>query len=177
MLARCRVTERVSGSRVKCCQPEAARAAASSPGVGKRRCVREVTGWLRDVRGVESIVADAGTGTVVLSGTMTVADVLAAFGGSKYDPRVLDSDAGDAPGVDAGDVLGAAGLRGLAQPMREPLERYVVLEELLAAGAPVGSHWVADRQSGPLLMRYSPDVLAPRIVPREAIAPAFEMVT
>src|SRR5690606_32930693 len=29
-----------------------------------------------------------------------------------------------------------------------------VLEELLAAGAPVGAHWIADRQSGPLLLRY-----------------------
>jgi acyl-CoA dehydrogenase len=34
------------------------------------------------------------------------------------------------------------------------LERYVVTEELLAAGAPVGSHWIADRQSAPLLLRY-----------------------
>jgi acyl-CoA dehydrogenase len=49
---------------------------------------------------------------------------------------------------------------------RSSLERYVVLEELLAAGAPVGAHWVADRQSGPLLMRYAPDTLAPDIVPR-----------
>ncbi len=46
------------------------------------------------------------------------------------------------------------------------LERYVLLEELLAAGAPVSFHWVADRQSGPLLIKYSPDVLAPQIVPR-----------
>ena len=48
------------------------------------------------------------------------------------------------------------------------LERYVVLEEMLAAGAPVGAHWVADRQSAPLLMRYAPDTLAPAIVPRIA---------
>ena len=34
------------------------------------------------------------------------------------------------------------------------LERYVVLAEMLAAGAPVGAHWVADRQSGPLLLRF-----------------------
>ncbi len=34
------------------------------------------------------------------------------------------------------------------------LERYVVTEELLAAGAPVGAHWIADRQSAPLLLRY-----------------------
>ena len=49
---------------------------------------------------------------------------------------------------------------------RSNLERYVLLEELLAAGAPVSFHWVADRQSGPLLIKYSPQVLAPQIVPR-----------
>jgi acyl-CoA dehydrogenase len=56
---------------------------------------------------------------------------------------------------------------------RSSLERYVVLEELLAAGAPVGSHWVADRQSGPLLMRYAPETLAPRIVPQIVRGEAF----
>ena len=29
-----------------------------------------------------------------------------------------------------------------------PLDRYVVTEELLAAGAPVAAHWIADRQIG-----------------------------
>ncbi|MEH6515163.1 MAG: acyl-CoA dehydrogenase family protein [Halioglobus sp.] len=39
------------------------------------------------------------------------------------------------------------------------LHRYVVMEELLAAGAPVAAHWIADRQSGTHIMRYaSPDV-------------------
>lgn len=37
---------------------------------------------------------------------------------------------------------------------RSALERFVILEEMLAAGAPVSSHWIADRQSGPLLLRY-----------------------
>ncbi len=37
---------------------------------------------------------------------------------------------------------------------RSALERYVVLEEMLAAGAPVGYHWIADRQSGPNILRY-----------------------
>ena len=31
---------------------------------------------------------------------------------------------------------------------RSALERYVVIEELLAAGAPVAAHWVSDRSSG-----------------------------
>ena len=37
---------------------------------------------------------------------------------------------------------------------RSALDRYVMLEEMLAAGAPVGSHWVADRQSGPMLLSF-----------------------
>ncbi len=56
--------------------------------------------------------------------------------------------------------LGARGWIGMAWPKRYgghergALERYVVLEELLAAGAPVAAHWIADRQSGPLLLRF-----------------------
>ena len=75
--------------------------------------------------------------------------------------------------------LGQRGWIGMTWPRRyggherSSLERYVVLEEMLAAGAPVGAHWVADRQSGPLLMRFAPDTLAPRIVPRIARGEAF----
>jgi alkylation response protein AidB-like acyl-CoA dehydrogenase len=56
--------------------------------------------------------------------------------------------------------LGARGWIGMTWPKRygggerSMLERYVLTEELLAAGAPVGSHWIADRQSAPLLLRY-----------------------
>ncbi|WFL77318.1 acyl-CoA dehydrogenase family protein [Altererythrobacter arenosus] len=56
--------------------------------------------------------------------------------------------------------LAAAGYVGMLWPKeyggheRDPLERYIVLEELLAAGAPVGAHWIADRQTGPLILRY-----------------------
>src|SRR5258708_11783884 len=56
--------------------------------------------------------------------------------------------------------LGARGWIGMPWPRRygggerSMLERYVVTEELLAAGAPVGEHWIADRQSAPLLLRY-----------------------
>lgn len=34
---------------------------------------------------------------------------------------------------------------------RSALERYVILEEMLFAGAPVSFHWIAERQSGPQL--------------------------
>ena len=68
-------------------------------------------------------------------------------------------------------ALGARGWLGMTWPKRyggqerSALERYVVLEELLACGAPVAAHWIAERQSALLLMRLSPEVLAPRIVP------------
>ena len=51
---------------------------------------------------------------------------------------------------------------------RSSLERYVVLEELLSAGAPVGAHWIADRQSGPLLMRFANEQVALEVVPKIA---------
>jgi alkylation response protein AidB-like acyl-CoA dehydrogenase len=56
--------------------------------------------------------------------------------------------------------LGARGWIGMTWPTeygghaRNALERYVVTEELLAAAVPVGAHWVADRQSGPILLRF-----------------------
>ncbi|MFV0646010.1 MAG: acyl-CoA dehydrogenase family protein [Sphingomonadaceae bacterium] len=67
--------------------------------------------------------------------------------------------------------LGAAGLIGMIWPSayggheRSPLERYVVLEELLASGAPVGAHWIADRQTGSLLLRYGSEEEKQRWVP------------
>lgn len=36
---------------------------------------------------------------------------------------------------------------------RSAIERFVLQEEMLGAGAPVGAHWVADRQSGPLILK------------------------
>lgn len=59
-------------------------------GMSCRRCVREVTALLRDVPGVETVVADISSSSVRLSGTMTVLDVRAAFGGLTYRPRILE---------------------------------------------------------------------------------------
>lgn len=68
--------------------------------------------------------------------------------------------------------MGEAGFIGLSFPEeyggggRSQLERFVVLEECLAAGAPTGFHWFADRQSGPLILRYGSEELKRRIIPR-----------
>lgn len=48
---------------------------------------------------------------------------------------------------------------------RSAVERYVVVEEMLAAGCPVGAHWVADRQSGPLLLRVGTEEQKERYLP------------
>lgn len=56
---------------------------------------------------------------------------------------------------------------------RSSIERYVVLEELLAAGAPVGAHWIADRQSGPTLLHYGSEAQRQRILPGMARAEVF----
>jgi alkylation response protein AidB-like acyl-CoA dehydrogenase len=67
--------------------------------------------------------------------------------------------------------LGARGWIGMVWPKqyggheRSALERYVVLEELLAAGAPVGAHWIADRQSGSLILRYGTEEQRQRFLP------------
>jgi len=56
--------------------------------------------------------------------------------------------------------LGDAGFLGLTIPPEYGghglghLHRYVVTEELLAQGAPVAAHWIADRQVAPGLLSY-----------------------
>ena len=56
---------------------------------------------------------------------------------------------------------------------RTALERYVVLEEMLAAGAPVSAHWIADRQSGPLILRVGTDEQKATILPTIARGEAY----
>lgn len=75
--------------------------------------------------------------------------------------------------------LGQRGWIGMNWPVeyggkgRSALERYVVLEELLAAGAPVAAHWIADRQSGPLLLKVGTEEQKHRLLPRIAAGECF----
>lgn len=67
--------------------------------------------------------------------------------------------------------LGARGWLGITWPARyggqdrSPLERFVITEELLAAGAPVAAHWIADRQIGPNLLRFGTETQKARYLP------------
>jgi alkylation response protein AidB-like acyl-CoA dehydrogenase len=67
--------------------------------------------------------------------------------------------------------LAARGWVGMTWPERyggrgrSALDRHVVIEELLAAGAPVAAHWISDRQTGPLLLRYGTEEQMERLLP------------
>jgi alkylation response protein AidB-like acyl-CoA dehydrogenase len=69
------------------------------------------------------------------------------------------------------EACAAAGYVGMTMPKafggheRSIVERHVVVEELLAAGAPVAAHWIADRQSGPQILRYGSERLKQTILP------------
>jgi acyl-CoA dehydrogenase len=68
--------------------------------------------------------------------------------------------------------VGAKGWIGMTWPRkyggheRSFLERHVVTEEFLVANAPVRLHFVADRQSGPILLKYAPEHVKADILPR-----------
>ncbi len=82
-----------------------------------------------------------------------------------------NSDFGSSHDPEFSRALGRRGWIGMTWPKRYGggertfFERYVVTEELLAAGAPVGAHWIADRQSGPLLLRYGTEAQCERYLP------------
>jgi acyl-CoA dehydrogenase len=68
--------------------------------------------------------------------------------------------------------VGAKGWIGMTWPKkyggheRNFLERHVVTEEFRVVNAPVRSHFVADRQSGPILLKYAPEHVKQDILPR-----------
>jgi len=75
--------------------------------------------------------------------------------------------------------LGAAGFVGMTWPRayggggRSYVERAIVTEELLRAGAPVAAHWVGDRQIGPALLAHGTaeqrDAILPGIIRGELV--------
>jgi len=67
---------------------------------------------------------------------------------------------------------GSAGFIGITWPgeyggqAQSSLVRFVVTLEMLAGGAPCGAHWVADRQSGPQILRHGSERAKRTILPR-----------
>jgi alkylation response protein AidB-like acyl-CoA dehydrogenase len=104
-----------------------------------------------------------------------------AFLAEKLTHRAPRERAQSWNGYDAGfsRELGRRGWIGMSWPKRyggherSALERYVVMEEMLAAGAPVAAHWMADRQSGPLLLRFGTEEQRQTFLPRIARGECF----
>ena len=75
--------------------------------------------------------------------------------------------------------LGRRGWLGITLPKkyggadRSPFARYVLVEEFLNFGAPVGSHWIADRQSGPLILKYGTEAQKQYYLPQICQGKAF----
>lgn len=67
--------------------------------------------------------------------------------------------------------LARRGFAGMTVPAeyggaaRSIVERFVVMEELLAVGAPIGAHWTADRQIAPQILAFGSDYLRKRFLP------------
>jgi alkylation response protein AidB-like acyl-CoA dehydrogenase len=76
-------------------------------------------------------------------------------------------------------ALAGKGWVGLTLPKdyggggRSAFARFVLIEELLAAGAPVAAHWIAERQSAPLILRYGSEAQKRRFVPAICSGEAF----
>lgn len=70
--------------------------------------------------------------------------------------------------------MGERGWIGMTWPKqyggheRSHLERYAVLEECLVANAPLWFHFIADRQSGPVLLKYAAEPIKANLLSRIA---------
>lgn len=94
------------------------------------------------------------------------------------DPAVAEPKADAWVRYDAGFSrrLGARGFIGMTWPVeyggqgRSAIERYVVTEEICAAGAPGGAHWGGDRQIGQLFLRHGTEDQRRKYLPKLARA-------
>src|SRR3982750_2601214 len=79
---------------------------------------------------------------------------------------------GDSHSKEFSRRIGPKGWIGMTWPKkyggreRSFLERFVVTEEFRVAHAPVRLHFVAARQSGPILLKYAPEHVKADILPR-----------
>ena len=96
-----------------------------------------------------------------------LADEIAA---GTFDPHLPNREDTDAP--EFSRRVGERGWLGMTWPKkyggheRSFLERYVVTEEMRVANAPTRRFFVADRQSGPVLLKYAPEHIKMDILPR-----------
>jgi alkylation response protein AidB-like acyl-CoA dehydrogenase len=87
-----------------------------------------------------------------------------------FDPNSTHLDS--AFNIEFSRKCGERGWIGMTWPKkygggeRSFLERYVLTEEFRVWGAPTRAHFTADRQSGPVLLKYAPEEVKQDIIPR-----------
>ena len=104
-----------------------------------------------------------------------------AFLKSSLEPMPADVRARSWMGFNAAfsRKLAARGWVGVTLPAQyggaslDAFSRFVLVEELLAAGAPVSAHWIADRQSGPLILKFGSEAQRQFYLPKICAAQAF----
>ena len=104
-----------------------------------------------------------------------------AFLQSSFEPGPPDIRARSWMGFNAAfsQKLAARGWVGVTLPAAyggaslDAFSCFVLVEELLAAGAPVSAHWIADRQSGPLILKFGSEVQRQFYLPKICAAEAF----
>jgi len=95
------------------------------------------------------------------------------------DNYLRNSDFNTGTSIEFSKKLADKGWVGMTWPKayggadRSFLERYVVTEEILAAGAPVSAHWIADRQSGPLFLKFGTEAQKQFYLPKIIKAECF----
>ena len=104
-----------------------------------------------------------------------------AFLATAFDPPAAELRARSWMGFDAefSRKLAARGWVGVTLPAEyggaelDAFSRFVLVEELLAAGAPVAAHWISDRQSGPLINKFGTPAQKRFYLPQICAAEAF----
>lgn len=80
------------------------------------------------------------------------------------------------------EKLGTQGWLGMTWPKkyggheRTTLDRLIVTEELLAAGAPVAAHWIADRQTGQQIINFGSEEQKTTILPKMVAGKSFAAI-
>ncbi|KCV52792.1 acyl-CoA dehydrogenase family protein [Bordetella bronchiseptica] len=104
-----------------------------------------------------------------------------AFLKAELPPLPADRRARSWMGFDASfsRKLAARGWVGVTLPRAyggaemDAFSRFVLIEELLCAGAPVSAHWIADRQSGPQIRKFGSEAQRSFYLPRICRGEAF----
>ena len=76
------------------------------------------------------------------------------------------------PSIEFSKEIAQRGWVGMSVPVeygghgRTAVDRFVVVEEMLSAGAPISAHWVGDRQTAQMLLKFGTEEQKQRFVPR-----------